>query len=220
MIEVQEPTEPLATLDRAVVVSREGLGIDQLVAETLMMSLGIVVLDELPNDQPKVSLAEGDDVIETLAPNGADEALGKSIQIRALGWEFEWLDASVAEDGGEPHREEGVAIMNEESVFSQEAIERISQVAGNLFEELSTGPCGNVGDLDASRFEIDDKKDEIANEPSARENLDRKEIRGGDGAEVRSQEGGPSRLAIRSRIDATLFQYAGDCAASDSVAEG
>lgn len=106
-----------------------------------MMTLGIVVLDELPNDQPKVSLAEGDDVIETLALNGADEALGKRIQIRALGWEFEWLDASVAEDGGEPYREEGVAIMNEETVFSQEATERISQVAGNLFEELSPGLC-------------------------------------------------------------------------------
>jgi hypothetical protein len=37
------------------------------------MSLGIVVLDELSNDESKVRLAEGDDAVETLASNGSNE---------------------------------------------------------------------------------------------------------------------------------------------------
>jgi hypothetical protein len=85
MIEVQEATEPLPTLDRAVVVFGSGLGVDQPVAQPLVMSLSVVVLNKLPNDEPEVRLAEGDDVIETLASNRSDEALGEGIEIRTAG---------------------------------------------------------------------------------------------------------------------------------------
>jgi hypothetical protein len=81
MIALQEPSKPLATLDRVIVIDRHRFGSEQAVAEPLVMSLGVVVLDKLPDAQPEMLLAEGDDVVETLASNGSDKALGKGIEI-------------------------------------------------------------------------------------------------------------------------------------------
>lgn len=153
MIEVQESTEPLRGLDRAVVVPESRFGIDQRVAEPLMMTLSVVVFDELLNDQPEMLLSQGDDVIETLSPNGSDEALRES------------FDARVAQDGGEVFGEEGVAIMNDVAMPADKA-----------------GLRGDVGDLHAPGFKVDDEEHEVADETSARQDLDRKEVAGRDRA--------------------------------------
>lgn len=69
MIEVQESSEPLATLDRPVVVHREGFGFERTVAHPLVVPFRVVVLNILPNHEPKMLLTKRDDVIETLATN-------------------------------------------------------------------------------------------------------------------------------------------------------
>lgn len=71
-------------------------GLDELVVQSLVMTLSVVVLDELANDEPKVRFAEGDDVVEAFASSGSNEALGKCVQIGAMGRQPNSSDASSA----------------------------------------------------------------------------------------------------------------------------
>lgn len=71
MTEVQEPSEPPTTSDRAVVVRWERLGGVQSIAESLVMAFPIVVRGNLSNDQAEMVLADGNDVIGSFAANGA-----------------------------------------------------------------------------------------------------------------------------------------------------
>ena len=61
-------------------------------------------------------------------------------------------------------------------MFAKKAIERIGEIASDLFEELSTGLRGNVGDLHAPGFEIDDEEHEVADEAGTCEDFDGEEI--------------------------------------------
>lgn len=85
-----------------------------------MVTLSVVVFDELLDDESAVSLAQGDDVVETLATDGANEALGEGVEIWAVGRQ------------------------------SNKAVERVCQVASNLFEEGSVRLVGDVRNLHAA----------------------------------------------------------------------
>ena len=48
-----------------------------------MRSVGVVVGDELAEDSPQVLFIDDDQVVETLAPQGADNSLGQGIRTRS-----------------------------------------------------------------------------------------------------------------------------------------
>lgn len=85
MIEVEEPSEPLKSLDRAIVVFGDRFWNDEAVAQALVGPLSVVVLDVLLDDEPEVRNAERDDVVEAFASNGADEALSVGVEIGTAG---------------------------------------------------------------------------------------------------------------------------------------
>ena len=70
MIEVEQAAEPFPSNDAAIRVGGFGRTDDQSVLDPLVISLPVVVLDELADYVPKMSLAEGYDPIEALAPGG------------------------------------------------------------------------------------------------------------------------------------------------------
>lgn len=103
---------------------------------------------------------------------------------------------------------------------AEETVDGVGEVTSNLLKELSAGLYGDVRDLHAPCFKVDDEEHEVADEPCAGEHLHGEEVGGSDGAEVGLQESVPRRLSIWSRIEAVLSQYASDRAASGLVAEG
>ena len=56
----------------------------ELVVESLMVSLAMVMLDVLVDDEAQMTLAEWDDSIETLLLDRPDEPLGIGIEIGTL----------------------------------------------------------------------------------------------------------------------------------------
>ncbi len=218
-IGVQESAETLRALDRAIVVFGDGSGVDQRVAESLMMTLSVVVFDELPNDQPKVSLSQWYVMVEAFASNRADEALSKGVEIRTSRRQLDEIHASVEQNGSEVLGEKRVSIVNEIAMLAEKAVERVCQVAGDLFEELTAGLRGDVGDLDAAGLKIHDEEDQVTDEPCASQDLDGEEVGRGDGAPMGLQEGVPGSGALGRGIDAIVFEYASNGAASDLVAE-
>lgn len=101
MIEVQEPAQPGAILDRGVVVLGVEARLDELVVDSLVMPLAVVVLDVLSDDSPEMALAERNDVVEAFAADAANEALGEGVEVGALGRKPQGFNPGVAQDDSE-----------------------------------------------------------------------------------------------------------------------
>jgi len=61
--------------------------VDEHVAESLMVTLGVIMVDILVEDVTKVLLSERDDAGQTLAPHRTDEALRVGVQVRTPRWQ-------------------------------------------------------------------------------------------------------------------------------------
>ena len=90
MIERKQPTEPLTPPDRecGVVIGDADVrpGLNQPVAQPLVIPLGVIMSDILGEDGPQMPLTKGDDVAETLGACRSDPTLHERIQIRTSGW--------------------------------------------------------------------------------------------------------------------------------------
>ncbi len=97
----------------------------------------------------------------------------------------------------------------------------IGEVAGDLRHPIPIGPAGDAGDVNASRFEVDDEEHEVAHEAPACEHLDGEEVRRGDGAPMGFEESLPGhRLATeRRRLDAVRPEDALDGGAPKAEAQ-
>jgi hypothetical protein len=71
----QHATEPLPTLDRPVHVRSLRARLDQLVAKSLVVALGVVVLDILADRLAKMPFAEWDDLSDAFRLDRPDETL-------------------------------------------------------------------------------------------------------------------------------------------------
>jgi hypothetical protein len=81
VIEAQQPAKAFAAVDRSVAVSGGGR-FEQAVVEGLVRALGVVVRRILAQHVAQMACAEGDHLVEALAADRADEALGERLQIR------------------------------------------------------------------------------------------------------------------------------------------
>ncbi len=77
MAMIQDAAEPLSALDCTVRVETVGRLLDELVIETLVVALKVVVVCVLLHGLAKVALAQRDDLCQTLWPSlrgdGADD---------------------------------------------------------------------------------------------------------------------------------------------------
>jgi hypothetical protein len=87
-----------------------------------MKTLGQIVLDEFLDQVPQMALAEYDEVIETLAPDGLHKSLGVRIAARTLRWDLHALHARRSENPEERLREQRVSIMDQVRRSSQKSI--------------------------------------------------------------------------------------------------
>jgi len=63
------------------------VGLDQRAAEALVVSLGVVVGDELAQGAPQVRLSERDELAEALVAHGPHEALRVGVEVSRNSWE-------------------------------------------------------------------------------------------------------------------------------------
>ena len=104
----------------------------ELVVESLVVSLTMVMLDVLVDDEAQMPLAERDDTMEALLFDRPDEPLGIGVEIRALRRQPDWPNIATCQDLAKDPRVEGIAVMNQLARGPQEAVDRIGQIAGHL----------------------------------------------------------------------------------------
>jgi hypothetical protein len=84
VVVAENATEPGAATDdsNAVVIGGDLGRTRDSAFEPLVKSLGLVAYDELPDQVPKMALAEDDEVVQTFVPEGPNEALRERIAVR------------------------------------------------------------------------------------------------------------------------------------------
>jgi hypothetical protein len=94
VVEPEQAAEPRPAGDRAC-ADRRCLGRDELVAQTLVRPLLMIMLDKRSYGSPKVRFAEWHDPLQALGLGGPHKPLGKRVQIGTPGRQDQWLYATV-----------------------------------------------------------------------------------------------------------------------------
>jgi hypothetical protein len=76
VVEVQDPAEAFAALDREVVVDRRRALREQPVLESVMVPFEVIVLDVFGDDAPEVVLTERHDLAQAFGLDREDKPLG------------------------------------------------------------------------------------------------------------------------------------------------
>ncbi len=81
LVKTEESAEALAPLNLGVRADPRSCPLQELVIESLVVPLVMVVLDVLVDEAAQVPLAQRDDAIETLLFDRADEPFGIRVEI-------------------------------------------------------------------------------------------------------------------------------------------
>ena len=88
---IEQSAQTLPPLNVGGQAHRRWRSLQELVVESLVVSLAMVVVDVLAHEETHVPFAEGDDATETLLFHRADEPLGIRVEMglfggRLIGW--------------------------------------------------------------------------------------------------------------------------------------
>ena len=133
----------------------------ELVVESLVVSLTMVVLDVLVDDEVHMPLAERDDTMEALLFDRPDEPLGRGVEIRAFRWQPDWLNIATRQDRAKAPRVEGIAVMHQLARGPQEAVDRVGQIAGQLLQPPAIGLRVEPGAVPPAGRQLDHDEDDI-----------------------------------------------------------
>ena len=92
VVEAEKSAEALPPLNVGVRVDRRWRSLQELVVAALMVSLVMVMFDELVDELAYMSLAKRDHATETLLFDRADEPLGIGVEMGTLRWQPNRLD--------------------------------------------------------------------------------------------------------------------------------
>ena len=112
LVELEDATEPLATLDGTHSGSASARHWDD-VSDALVGAFVLVVLDVLGDDVAQVPVAQGDDVAQTLLANGPHEPLRVGVEVRGPRGKANELDARCGEGALEVRGVQRVAVDDE-----------------------------------------------------------------------------------------------------------
>jgi Zn-dependent protease with chaperone function len=112
VIELEYAAEPRTAHDRACADQR-GLGRDELVAQTLVRPLLMIMLDKRSYGSPEVPFAEWHDPLQALGLGGLNKPLGKRVQIWTPGRQDQWLHATAPQQAPKGIGVERVSVQDE-----------------------------------------------------------------------------------------------------------
>ena len=193
----------------------------ELVVESLVVSLAMVVFYVLVDETTQMPLAERDHACETLLFDRPDEPLGIGVEIGTLRRQPNRLSTGALQDLAKDPRIEGIAVVNQMARPAQTAIDRVGQIAGLLLHPRAARLRVDPGDGHAAGSQLDHEEDEVPPEPRQRQHLDGEQIAGRQALPVRLQERLPGHVPapLGRRVDSVVVQDPLHRGPGDSVAE-
>ena len=193
----------------------------ELVIESLVVSLAMVVFYVLVDETTQMPLAERDHACETLLFDRPDEPLGIGVEIGTLRRQPNRLNTGALQDLAKDPRIEGIAVVNQRARPAQTAIDRVGHIAGLLLHPRAARLRVDPGDGHAAGSQLDHEEDEVPPEPRQRQHLDGEQIAGRQALPVRLQERLPGHVPapLGRRVDSVVVQDPLHRGPGDSVAE-
>ena len=193
----------------------------ELVVESLVVSLAMVVFYVLVDETTQMPLAERDHACETLLFDRPDEPLGIGVEIGTLRRQPNRLNTGALQDLAKDPRIEGIAVVNQMARPAQTAIDRVGQIAGLLLHPRAARLRVDPGDGHAAGSQLDHEEDEVPPEPRQRQHLDGEQIAGRQALPVRLQERLPGHVPapLGCRGDSVVVQDPLHRGPGDSVAD-
>ena len=162
----------------------------ELVVESLVVSLAMVVFYVLVDETTQMPLAERDHACETLLFDRPDEPLGIGVEIGTLRRQPNRLNTGALHDLAKDPRIEGIAVVNQMARPAPTAIDRVGHIAGLLLHPRAARLRVDPGDGHAAGSQLDHEEDEVPPEPAS---VNTSTVN-------RSQAARPSQRACGSRI--------------------
>src|SRR5216683_2816607 len=119
-----------------------------------------------------MACAQWHEAIETFFLDGSHKPLGIGIQVWTSRWQTDEAYAAGLENCAKSDAEEWIA------VNAQEPTDAIGKISSDLLHPGTVGVAGDTCDPHASGPQIDNKKDEVADQTSDREHFDCEEVGG------------------------------------------
>ena len=193
----------------------------ELVVESLVVSLAMVVFSVLVDETTQMPLAERDHACETLLFDRPAEPLGIGVEIGTLRRQPNRLNTGALQDLAKDPRIEGIAVVNQMARPAQTAIDRVGHIAGLLLHPRAARLRVDPGDGHAAGSQLDHEEDEVPPEPRQRQHLDGEQIAGRQALPVLLQERLPGHVPapLGRRVDSVVVQDPLHRGPGDRVAE-
>ena len=175
-IERQEAAESFVADDVSIDVHRTR--IDKLVANALVITLGVVVSEEFAESLAERLAPEENHLAQALCLDALYESLSVRIAVWRPRWNLDELDSVVAKDFFELCGELCVAVDDHVSRATKEAVVEGRKVKSGLFHEMVVGMRRRTNDVNAPSFEFDDEECVDGDDTLGSPNLSREEVRG------------------------------------------
>src|SRR6202521_1352603 len=163
VVEFEQASEPRTARDRAC-ADRCCLGRDELVAQTLVRPLLMIMLDKRSYGSPEVLFAEWHDPLQALGLGRPNKPLGKRVQIWTTGRQDQWLHATPPQQAPKGGGVERVSVQDEVLNAAQETVASVGQVPCDLRHPGLVRLTRDSGDLDRAGLEFHDEEDDVADQ--------------------------------------------------------
>ena len=189
------------------------------VSYSLVVSLGVVVPDEIPHGVPEMTVAHGNELRETFSLHGAHKSLGIRVEVRAPCRKANELHAGRGECRPHVGGEDWVAIKDEVCRPEQKAVDLVQQSTQDVLQPFPMRFMHDSSELDHAALQIDDEEDVAASEAAQCQALNREEVGRADGSPMHFQKRLPLQRTPRRGVEPVLSEDPGDGAPSDGVSE-
>ena len=109
-------------------------------------------------------------------PDGANPALGESVQVRAASWKRKWPYSAGAQYLEKGRAELRIPIVKKVPMATEEPGTLIGCVASHLEHPFGSGMPGQAREADAARFQMDEEQDVVGGDTSPGEHFDSEEV--------------------------------------------
>ena len=220
IVVIQHSAQPLAAADGSNATDACVILYDQPVAQSLVVALPMIVLNDFVEGLPQGTFPEQDHPFQAGLFDGSDEPLGVGIQIGWARQQFHGFHPSGLQSLQKLCRVQRVAVMDQVSFAHQETVRRITEVTCHLAHpepvRLSPQSC----DLHPSARRVDYEEHQKSRQASLRSSLDGEEVCRDNHLPMTGQKLLPGGLPITfgRRFQTVLLQNVGDGATRDLMA--
>ena len=196
MVVLEQATESITTFYAA----SDGVTItgwfNQLIAQSLMVSFGMVMLDVFTHGMLQRPLSEEDHPVEALSLQAPKPAFHVRVQVGSLGWQQDDFGLGVLLDKSTHRDETAVTVHDQMTGIPQEPIFAAGQIATDLSDPCGIGTRCDPRDVDSTCLQVHDGKDVERDQSVPCPHFDCRKVRGGNRIPVGFQERGPCRCPL------------------------